>query len=253
MDRLKGKVALVTGTGSGIGRATAIMFAKEGAKVVATDFNQETGTATVKSITDDGGDAVFVKCNVRIQDDVKAMVKAAKEKYGRIDILVNAAGVLVHKPFLEQNNDDFNLLMEVNYRAYIWIMQEVLPIMVDQGKGSVINIASISAYKAELNSYFYGGFKAGINKMTMDIAKEFSPKGIRLNVICPGPVNSGMTPDNIRTNKEIQDFMTTNLCLIGRLGEPEDIAYCAVYLASDEASFVTGSSFVIDGGVCISG
>lgn len=252
MDRLKGKIAVVTGAGSGIGKATAIMFAKEGAKVVAADFNDTWGAETAQCIIEAGGDAIFVKTNLRIHDEIKNLAKVAVEKYGSVDILVNAAGVLVHKPFLEQNLDDFNLICETNYRAYVWTMQEILPIMVQQGKGSVINVASISVMKPELNSYFYGGFKAAVNKTTIDVAKEFAPRGVRLNVICPGPINTNMTPESIRNSKEAQKAMIAAVCPLGRLGEPDDIAYGAVYLASDEASFITGSTFVIDGGTCIS-
>jgi len=250
---LEGKVAVVTGAGSGIGRATAIMFAKEGAKVVATDYNEATGTETVQNIVENGGEAIFVKCNVRVQEEIKAMVRAAMDKYGRIDILFNCAGVLVHGPFLKHTYEDYRLISETNFLGYVWTMQEILPIMVNQGKGSVINVASISAVKPESNAYFYGAFKAGINKMTKDLAREFSPKGVRLNVICPGPINTNMTPDIVKHNKEIQEALIKSDVLVGRLGEPEDIAYCAVYLASDEAEFITGASFVVDGGSCVAG
>jgi NAD(P)-dependent dehydrogenase (short-subunit alcohol dehydrogenase family) len=252
MDRLKRKIAIVTGAGSGIGKATAIMFAQEGAKVVVVDFNPHTGKETSELINASGGESTFFQCNLRKHDEIKDTIKTTKKNYGNIDILFNSAGVLVHKPFLEQTLEDFNFIMETNLRAYIWTMQETLPLMTKKGKGSVINVASISAMVPELNSYFYGAAKAGVNKITKDIAKEFSPKGIRLNVICPGPINTNMTPEEVRNNKEIQKAMIEKVCLVGRLGEPEDIAYLAVYLASDESSFVTGSSFVIDGGVSIS-
>ena len=252
MNRLDGKVALVTGAGSGIGRATAIMFAREGARVALVDFNETTGKETLRTISGSGGDGVFIRCNLRKHDEIKNMVKTASDAYGRIDVLFNSAGVLVHKPFLEQTEEDFDFIMETNLRAYIWTMQEILPLMAERHKGAVINVASISATVPELNSYFYGAAKAGVNKITKDIAKEFSPRGVRLNVICPGPINTNMTPAEVRNNKEVQKAMIEKVCLVGRLGEPEDIAYLAVYLASDESSFVTGSSFVIDGGVSIS-
>lgn len=252
MKRLDGKIAIITGAGSGIGRATALMFAEQGAKIAAVDFNEKSGEKTAQEIVNSGGDCIFIKCNLRNLDEIKNMVKVAVDQYGRIDILFNSAGVLVHKPFLEQTLEDFNFIMETNLRAYIWTMQETLPIMAKNGKGAVINIASVSATVPELNSYFYGAAKAGINKLTIDVAKEFSSKGIRLNVICPGPINTNMTPDEIKNSKEAQKAIIEKVCPVGRLGEPEDIAYMAVYLASDESSFVTGSSFVIDGGVSIS-
>ncbi|MDR1962079.1 MAG: SDR family oxidoreductase [Gracilibacteraceae bacterium] len=253
MDRLAGKTAVVTGVGSGIGRATALMFAKEGATVVGADFNAETGDATVEQIKATGAEGMFIRTNLRSREDIRALTERTLQAFGRIDILANIAGVLVHKPFLEQNDDDFTLLCETNYRAYIYTMQEILPVMVRQGKGSVVNVASISALKPELNSYFYGGFKAAVNKLTIDVAKEFSPRGIRLNVVCPGPINTGMTPDHIKNSKEEQQKLAAAVCPIGRLGEPEDVAYVILFLASDEASFVTGSTYVVDGGVNISG
>ncbi len=253
MDRLKGKIAVVTGFGSGIGKGTAIMFAKEGAKVIGVDFNEEAGEATKKAIIDAGGEAVFIKTNVRNKDEIKSMAKAAVEAFGKVDILVNAAGVLVHKPFLDHNDEDYKFIEEVNFRGYYWIMQEFLPVMSAQHSGSIINVASISALKPESDAYIYGAFKAAIYNMTRNLCREFSPKGVRLNVICPGPVNTNMTPDEIKNSKEAQEAVVKAVCLVGRLGEPEDIAYLAVYLASDESSWVTGAAFVCDGGACMAG
>jgi len=253
MNRLQNKVAFITGAGSGIGQGCAKMFAQEGAKIIVADFNEKWGSETVQTINETGGDAVFVKCNVRIKDDIRDAVKKSVNKYGRIDILVNSAGILRLKPFLEITDDDYTAITETNLRGYFWTMQEILPIMIKQGKGNIINIASISAYKPETNSCIYAATKAGVAMMTQDVAKEMASYGIRLNVICPGPINTNMTPPEILHNKEIQAKMSAELVPIGRLGVPEDIAYCAVYLASDEASFVTGASYIVDGGVWING
>jgi len=252
MGRLENKTAIVTGATSGIGEAVATMYAKEGARVVAVGRNESKGTELVNKITGNGGEAVFMKCDLRIIDDIPGIKDEAIKEFGRIDILFNSAGVLVHKPFLEQDMEDLNLIFETNFRAYILTMQTIIPVMVEQGKGTIVNVASISSVWPELNSYFYGAMKAGITNLSRNVAKEFSRKGIRINCILPGPINTNMTPDFIKSSKEAQQALIDEVGMLGRLGEPEDIAYAAVYLGSDESSFVTGINLTVDGGVCIS-
>lgn len=256
MGRLDGKIAVVTGVGSGIGKGISTLFAKEGAKVVGADFNPDSGKKTVDDINAAGGEATFVHANLREKSEVDKIYNAVMEKYGTLTTLVNCAGVLVHKPFLDQNDSDYDFISETNFRAYIWMMQRFLPEMVKEnsrGKNSVLNIASISAIKPESNAYFYGGFKAAVDITTRNLSREFSPQGVRLNVICPGPVNTGMTPASVRDNPAVQAEMCKTVCSIGRLGEPEDIAYAALFLCSDEATWVTGAHFVIDGGASMMG
>lgn len=252
MARLKGEIAIVTGATSGIGEAVAIMFAKEGAKVVAVGRNESKGNEVVSKIVENGGDAIFHRCDLRKVEEIPAIKDEALKKYGRVDVLINAAGVLVHKPFLEQTMEDLGLIFETNFRPYVVLMQTIIPCMVAQGKGAIVNIASISAIWPELNSYFYGAMKAGVTNLSRNVAKEFSRKGVRINCILPGPINTNMTPDFIKDNKEAQQTLIEEVGMLNRLGEPEDIAHAAVYLASDEASFVTGINLTVDGGVCIS-
>lgn len=256
MGRMDGKIAVVTGVGSGIGQAIAEMFAAEGAKIVGADFNPTNGQAVVDGINAKGGDAIFVQANLRIKDDIEKIKSAALEKYGTVTTLINSAGVLVHKHFLDHNDDDYAFIDETNFRAYIWMMQAFLPIMTKEnshGKNSVLNVASISSIKPESDAYYYGAFKAAIDLMTRNLTREFSPQGVRLNVVCPGPTNTAMTPEEVKNSPEIQADMCKNVCSIGRLGEPKDIAYAATYLCSDEATWVTGAHFVIDGGACMMG
>jgi len=252
MGRLDNKIAVVTGATSGIGEAVALMYAKEGAKVAAVGRNESKGNEVVKKIAGSGGKAIFIKCNLRNISEIPKIKDETVKKFGRIDILFNAAGVLVHKPFLEQNMDDLNLIFETNFRAYVLTMQTIIPVMVKQGKGTIINVASISSVWPEVNSYFYGAMKAGITNLSRNVAKEFSRKGVRINCILPGPINTNMTPDFIKNSKEAQQALIDEVGMLGRLGEPEDIAYAAVYLGSDESSFVTGINLIVDGGVCIS-
>ena len=250
MGRLEGKIALVTGSGSGIGKAIAIMYAREGAKVVCVNSNEGRGQATLKAIQDAGGEGIFVQCDVRKKEDIQRAVKTAVDTYGTLTTLVNAAGVLVHAHFLDHTDEDYRKIDETNFRAYYWMMQECLPILVKNGHASVVNVASISVMKPESDAYIYGAFKAAINKMTRDLIREFTPQGVRLNVICPGPVNTNMTPAEVKNSPEAQKALVAEVCPCGRIGDPDDIAYGAVYLASEEAAWVTGTTLVIDGGAC---
>lgn len=252
MGRLKNKVAVITGATSGIGEAVALMYAKEGAKVVLAGRNEAKGNALVKEIEKIGGESVFVQVDLRQKESIVKLKNAAFKAFEKVDILFNAAGVLVHKPFLEQNDADFNLILETNYRAYVWTMQAFIPEMEKAGSGNIINVASISSFWPELNSYFYGAMKSAVTNLSMNVAKEFARKGIRINCILPGPINTNMTPADVKNNKEAQKAMIDSVCMLGRLGVPDDIAYGAVYLGSDESSFVTGTNLVIDGGVHIS-
>ena len=256
MGRMEGKIAVVTGVGSGIGRAIAEMWAKEGAKIVGADFNPTEGQKTIDGIKAAGGEAVFVEVNVRKKEDIDKLYDVTMKTYGGVTTIANCAGVLVHKPFLEHDDKDYDFISETNMRGYIWIMQKFLPEMTKEnshGKNSIVNIASISSIKPETYAYYYGAFKAGIDLMTRNLTREFSPLGVRLNVICPGPVTTNMTPKDVLESPEIQADMCKNVCSIGRLGKPEDIAYAATYLCSDEATWVTGAHFVIDGGACMMG
>ena len=239
MARMEGKIAVVTGVGSGIGKAIAEMFAAEGAKIIGADFNAQAGQATIDGIVAQGGEATFVQANLRQKEDVEKIKDVAVQKYGTITTLANCAGVLVHKHFLDHNDDDYAFIDETNFRAYVWMMQAFLPLMTQEnshGKNAVLNIASISSIKPESDAYYYGAFKAAVDLMTRNLSREFSPQGVRLNVICPGPAD-----------------MCKHVCSIGRLGQPKDIAYAATYLCSDEATWVTGAHFVIDGGACMMG
>jgi len=247
---MDGKIAVVTGAGSGIGRAVAVMFAKEGAKVVCANRNEADGNETLAMIINAGGEGIYVKTDVRQKEDIKNLLVKTLEAYGDVTTLFNNAGILVYGPYLENTDEGLERLYETNFRGYHWMMQEFLPSLVKNGHASIINVASVSAMKPETDSYLYGAMKAGINKMTRDLIREFSPQGVRLNVICPGPVQTNLTPEYVRNSPEVQAALCEAVCPVGRLGEPDDIAYAAVWLASDEADWVTGSTIVIDGGAC---
>ena len=250
MGRMNGKIAVVTGAGSGIGRAVAVMFAREGAKVVCANRSEGDGAETIGMIREAGGEGVYVRTDVRKKEDIKNLLRETVEAYGGVSTLFNCAGVLVHAPFLSHTDEDYIKVTETNFRGYYWMMQEFMPELVRHGHASITNVASISVMKPESDAYLYGAMKAAINKMTRDMIREFSPQGVRLNVICPGPVQTNLTPEYVRNSPEIQAEICKAVCPVGRLGKPDDIAYAAVWLCSDEADWVTGSTIVIDGGAC---
>lgn len=249
MGRLNGKCAVVTGATSGIGWATAKMYAKEGAKVVATGRNSAKGEALIAEMKAEGLEGDFISCDLTVKDDVNKLFDFAMEKMGKVDVLFNCAGVLVHKPYLEQTDEDLQWIFETNFRAYSWTMQKFIPEMKEIGGGSIINVASISSIWPELNAYYYGAMKGAVSNLSRNVAKEFAPDNIRINCILPGPILTEMTPEFVRADPE---KFAKEISPLGRLGDPDDIAYGAVYLASDETSFMTGQAIVLDGAVCIS-
>ena len=253
MGRMEGKIAVVTGATSGMGRAISVMFAKEGAKVVCAGRNPEQGAATIAAIKEFGGDAIFVQTDVTNKEGIKHLHEEAIKQYGKITTLVNCAGILVHKHFLDHNDEDIEKVYETNFRGYFWMMQEFMPSLVEHGHSSILNIASISVSKPETDAYMYGAMKAGVDIMTRNLVREFSLQGVRLNVICPGPVLTNMTPKEVANSPEILAQMSRDVCPVGRIGVPDDIAYAAVWLCSDEGDWVNGSSIVIDGGACMMG
>ena len=253
--RLDGKVAVVTGVASGMGKAIAEMFAEEGAGVVGCDFSAEAGFRTFESIKASGGDGLFVPCDLRRREDIINVREEAIRRYGKVTTLVNAAGIVVLSPFMAQTDADMQALFETNYRGAVWMMREFLPYLVESGKSSVTNIASISVYQPESFAYYYGSFKSAIAMLTRNLAREYSRLGVRMNVICPGPCDTGMTPDSCKMEggdpEAVKRLVDSLLC--NRVGSGKDIAYCATYLASNEAEWVTASQFTIDGGASFAG
>jgi 3-oxoacyl-[acyl-carrier protein] reductase len=244
---MENKIAVVTGAGSGIGQAIAVMFAKEGAKVVCANRKPADGEATVAQIKEEGGEAVYIRTDVTKKEDIKNLLNGAVDAYGKVDTLVNSAGILVHKEFLDHTDEDLENVYETNFRGQFWTMQEFLPTLIKNTPSSILNIASISVLRPESNAYAYGAMKAAINKMTRDLCREFSP-AVRLNVLCPGPVLSGLTPPEVRDSHDAQMALVNDHVPMGRFGIPKDVAYAAVWLSSDEAEWVTGSTVYVDGG-----
>ncbi|NVN91432.1 MAG: glucose 1-dehydrogenase [Desulfuromonadales bacterium] len=242
--RLENKVAIITGATSGIGYATAILFAKEGAEVVLAGRRENLGNELVDKIKSQGGKAVFVKTDATKLDDLKHLVKTAADLHGRIDILVNNAGVLTAFNFTEMDEvKDFDTTFNLNVKSYFLLCKEVLPYMVEQRSGSIVNTASIGGIIGIPHCPAYSASKGAIVMFTKSLAGEYAKAGIRVNAILPGLTNSEMVPVGSDFEKEAIVGVP-----IGRAAAPEEIAAGTLFLASDESSFCVGTCLVVDGG-----
>jgi NAD(P)-dependent dehydrogenase (short-subunit alcohol dehydrogenase family) len=244
---LADKVAIVTGAGSGIGAASAIRFAEEGAAVLVADIREHKADQTVSEIEARGGVAQSCQVDVADADSVAAMVDDCVQHFARVDVLFNNAGTLRIGTVVSLPVEDWDLVMGVNVRSVFLGAKFAIPHMRAQGSGSIINTASVSGLHGDGNGVVYAASKAAVINLTRAMSTDHAAEGIRVNAICPGTIE---TPPVARMAQE-PEFMERNIAAhaIGRLGHPEEIASVAVWLASDEASFVTGEAIVADGGL----
>jgi NAD(P)-dependent dehydrogenase (short-subunit alcohol dehydrogenase family) len=244
--RLAGKVAIVTGGGSGIGRATAERFAQEGAKIMVADYNAEMGQETVEAIKAAGGRATFVAVDVSDSAQVQQMVRVALEVYDGIDILFNNAGVLLDGTVLDTDEEAWNRLMSINLTGVYLCSRAVLPHMIRRGGGAIVNVSSSTgAQDVAGNIAAYVTSKGGVTLLTKAMAVDHARDNVRVNAIAPGPTDTPMLR-NAMTPEGLEQFAAT--FPMKRLGRPEELAAAALFLASDEASFVTGAVLPVDGG-----
>ncbi len=239
-DRLKGKRAFLTAAAAGIGRACAVAFAREGASVFATDIDEK-GLASLKN----EGVAEVARLDARSSADVAAMAR----RVGKIDVLLNAAGFVHHGTILDCSDDDFDFSFDLNVKSMHRTIRAFLPVMLDNGGGSIVNIASAAGvFKAAPNRYVYGATKAAVAALTRSVACDFIGRRIRCNCICPGTVETpSMLQRAVALGTGGRDMFVARQPM-GRLGTAEEIASLAVYLASDESAFTTGVAHIIDGG-----
>jgi NAD(P)-dependent dehydrogenase (short-subunit alcohol dehydrogenase family) len=247
---LDGKAALVTGAGSGIGRATALACAREGAKIVVADMVVEAGKETVSMIESAGGDATFVPVNVTQAAEVEAMVAAAVSAYGRIDCAHNNAGIEgVFATTADYPEEDWDRVMAVNLKGVWLCMKYEIPQMVQQGGGAIVNTASLAGLVGAKRMPAYVASKHGVVGLTKTAALEYAKSGLRINAVCPGIIHTSMV-DRMFLNRrpDLEDRLAA-VEPMGRLGKPEEVAEAVVWLCSDAASFVTGHTMTVDGGI----
>ncbi|MFL5243397.1 MAG: SDR family NAD(P)-dependent oxidoreductase [Gemmataceae bacterium] len=252
MNRLKNKVAIVTGGGAGIGRATCELFAEEGAAVVVAERNSDTGQAVADQLNKAGEKALFVKTEVSDEASVERMVQAAVKRFGRIDILINNAGIFVLKG-IEATPEEWRQVLDVNVMGPALVAKHVVPEMRKVGGGAIVNLGSISSFIAQPQFVTYNASKAAIANMTRCMALDLAPDNIRVNAVCPGTVWTQIVErltrerglDREAADKH-PDFGASHM--IKRLADPREIAYAILFLASDEASFITAENLMVDGG-----
>jgi NAD(P)-dependent dehydrogenase (short-subunit alcohol dehydrogenase family) len=249
-SRLKNKTALISGGATGMGAASALLFAAEGAKIAIVDRNLESARKVVDEIKRAGGQAAAFEADVSKSDDVNRAVAAAHETFGNFNVLFNHAGTIVIKPFLETSEEEWDWLHDVNVKSMFLMTKAVIPQMLAAGGGSIVCTSSISAVLATPNEVLYDTTKGAVHMFSRAIAVEFRDRNIRCNAVCPGFIR---TPHG---NKEVKELAALGvdvsdaaiIAAQGRMGEPEDAARAALYLASDESAFVTGQQLFVDNG-----
>jgi NAD(P)-dependent dehydrogenase (short-subunit alcohol dehydrogenase family) len=250
--RLKDKVSLITGAASGIGRATALLFGQEGAKVMCADIDAEGAERVAQQIVDGGGEAASLRVDVSQAADVERMVQQTVERWGRLDVLINNAGIVFLLPLTLVQEDQWDHLMSVNLKGVYLGCKYAIPRMVGQGKGVIVNTASIAGLRGFPTFDTYSASKGGVVQLTKVLAIEFARMNIRVNCVCPGIIDTGMLDRGVADQgMDKAEFvaMAGQAHPMGRIGRPEEVAAAILFLASEEASFITGVALPVDGGV----
>jgi NAD(P)-dependent dehydrogenase (short-subunit alcohol dehydrogenase family) len=251
--RLDGKVTIITGGGSGMGRTAAELFAKEGARVVVADFAEAAGEATVASVRAAGGEATFVRADVSNEDHARGMVQHAVATFGRVDALYNNAGIMPEADHSVIDTDvaTWDAVMAVNVRGVFLGCKYAIPQMLEQGAGSIINIASfVAILGCSVPQDAYTASKGAVLALTRSLAVQFAGRGVRSNSISPGPIETPLLMDWLLKDEAAKQ-LRLNRNPSGRFGKPEEIVNVGIYLASDEARWTNGANFVIDGGISV--
>ena len=252
MKEIEGKVALVTGGSSGIGRSTALAFAREGARVVVADIVVESGEETAQMINDSGGQAVFIKADVIREEEVKALIDRSVEAFGHLDYAFNNAGINGEDGKVNSittlTEENWNQVINTNLKGVWLCMKYEIPQMLKQGGGAIVNTSSIAGLVGVRGNPAYGASKHGVVSLTKNAALEYAQKGVRVNAVCPASIDTPMVRQLIEHIPKMEKVLT-NMQPMGRLGQPEEVAEAVVWLCSDAASFVIGHTLTLDGGM----
>ena len=251
MGRLDGKVVLITGAGSGMGRLASVAFAREGARIVVSEIVEPAGQETVEQVRAVGGEAVFVRSDVSKEADVVAAVRAAEAAFGRLDVLYNNAGIFPAEDGAVTDIDEavWDRVMNVNLKGIYLVCKHGIPALLRAGGGSIVNVASfVALVGCTVPQDAYTASKGGVIALTKSLAVQFGPKGIRTNAICPGPIETPLLTSWLLANPQAKQIRLNRIPM-GRFGQAEDIVYLAMYLASDESSWTNGAVMVADGGI----
>ena len=248
--KLDGKAALITGGNSGIGQATAALFAQEGARVVLTGRDEARGRAAAAEIEGAGGQAMFLRSDVRLADECRRAVEATLERFGRLDILFNNAGVFYPRNVIDCTEEEWDLTVDVSLKGTFLMSKYALPHMIAQGGGAIVNNASGWGLVGGDEAAAYCAAKGGVVLLTKAMAIDHARQGIRVNCVCPGDVDTPMLPADAQARgMKWEDYLASAANRpMGRIGRPEEIARAVLFLASDDASFMTGAALVVDGG-----
>lgn len=251
MRGLDGKVAIVTGAGQGIGEAIARRLSSEGVSVVSAHRSEGRGELLVEEIRRGGGNAEFVRTDVTSADDVARLADETASRFGRVDVLCNNAGVGLLRSVVESTEEEYDYVMDVNVRGVFLCCKHVIPLMVERGGGTIINLASVAGFVGFQRDAAYCASKGAVLALTRQLALDYASAGIRANALCPGFID---TPELRHYVQQQQDQAAAlaevqSLHPIGRIGRPDEIAAAAAFLASDESSFITGAALVVDGGL----
>jgi NAD(P)-dependent dehydrogenase (short-subunit alcohol dehydrogenase family) len=248
---MKDKVAMVVGGGAGTGRATALAFSREGARVVVADINRDGADETLRQIESRGGEGLAVACDMASPEDIVGAVNSTREHFGALHMVSNNAALGVpNKPVTALDEKEWDRCMSVTLKGVWLAMKYQLPLIEDSGGGAIVNIASVSGIRGEVMQSAYAAAKGGVITLSKAVAAEYAKRGVRINTVCPGGINSGGMQFYLEKMPEMRE-KTLNAHAMGRLAEPEEIAEAVVFLCSEKASFITGHDLVVDGGVLV--